>query len=219
MKLTRQTAVVLMLALCIISCNNDEKSSSPEKDTTKRDTPVIPVINLPKKNGANPYATVDVSPMDMSYFPVEYPKLKMGKPDLPPPVVRVIYSRPHLEGRHLFDNVLKYGEPWRLGANESTEIQFYQDVTIQGKKVKAGRYIIYCIPEPESWTVVLNSHVDSWGLKQEASKDLHRFTIPASHSHGGPNIEYFTIVFEKATNGADMIMAWGDMVAKLPINF
>jgi hypothetical protein len=131
----------------------------------------------------------------------------------------VIYSRPHLGGRHLFDNLLKYGEPWRLGANEATEIQFYRDVTILDKKIKAGRYVLYCIPEKENWTIVLNSHVDSWGLKQEMSKDVQRFKVPVQHDHGGPSLEYFTIVFEKTAGGADLIMAWGDVVCRLPIQF
>lgn len=217
MKSTRP-AIFLFLALFTLSCSNDEKPPVANTDS-RNDTPSRPVVDIPKANSANPYATVDVSPMDMSYYPVEYPKLKMANPGMPPPVVRVIYSRPHLQGRHLFDDVLKYGEPWRLGANESTEIMFYRDVTIQDKKIKAGRYIIYCIPEANTWTVVFNEHVDSWGLKQEFSKDVQRFTVPSLHQHGSPSLEYFTIVFEKTATGADMLMAWGDVIAKLPIKF
>ena len=83
----------------------------------------------------------DVSPMDMSYFPVNYPKLKMAKLVSQPPVMRLIYSRPHLQGRELFHDVLRYGEYWRLGANEATEIEFFRDVTIQNKRIHPGRYV------------------------------------------------------------------------------
>jgi hypothetical protein len=65
---------------------------------------------------------------------------------------------------------------------------------------------------------VLNSNIDSWGLKQDAEKDVQRFTVPAVHDHGSPSLEYFTIVFEKTGSGANMIMAWGDIAAKLPID-
>jgi len=155
--------------------------------------------------------------MDMSYYPVDYPKLKMTNSINIPPVMRIIYSRPHLQGRQLFHNLLKYGEPWRLGANEATEIQFYQDVTIQKKKIKAGRYILYCIPHENTWRIVLNNNVDTWGLKIDSTKDLEHFDIPITHSD--PSLEYLTIVFEKADHGAKLLMAWGDIKAELPIEF
>src|ERR1700746_4015400 len=91
----------------------------------------------------NPYSTIDLSPMDMSYFPVNYSQRKMHHDITTPPVRRAIYSRPHKQGREIFGSLLKYGERWRLGANEASEIEFFKNVTIQSKKVNAGRYIIY----------------------------------------------------------------------------
>jgi hypothetical protein len=214
MKMVRQSLTVLTLSFILFSCKENEK-----QPVIKNETPKDTIINVPPQNVINPYASVDVSPMDMSYYPVDYPKIKMANQNVAPPVVRVVYSRPHLQGRHLFNDVLKYGEPWRLGANEATEIQFFREVMIQGKKIRAGRYVLYCIPEQDKWTVVLNANIDSWGLKQEPSKDIERFDIKPVHDHGGPSLEYFTIVFEKTTTGTDMIMAWGDILAKLPINF
>jgi hypothetical protein len=162
---------------------------------------------------------VDVSPMDMSYYPVEYYKLNMAKQSTTPLVVRVIYSRPHLKGRSLFDSlpILKYGEPWRLGANESTEIEFFRDAVIQNRKIKAGRYILYSIPGEKSWTIIFNSNLDTWGLQQDASKDLFRFEIPASIVDH--HTEYFTMIFEKTATGADLVMAWDNYELKLPIDF
>lgn len=210
----RQQLAVVTLTLFLFSCK--EKQKQP---VVKNKQPKDTIINVTPENIINPYATVDVSPMDMSYYPVDYPKLKMGNNNIPPPVARIVYSRPHLQGRHLFTQVLKYGEPWRLGANESTEIQLYRDVMIQDRKIKAGRYILYCIPEADKWTIVFNSNIDSWGLKQDSTKDIQRFVILPAHDHGGPSLEYFTIVFEKTVTGADMIMAWGDILAKLPFRF
>ncbi len=165
----------------------------------------------------NPYILVDVSPMDMSYYPADYPKLKMAKQVSQPPVMRLIYSRPHLQGREIFHDVLKYGEYWRLGANEATEIQFFREVTIQGKKIQPGRYILYCILGAATWTIVLNSNIDSWGLQQDSTRDIHHFEIPVMH--GNPSLEYLTMLFEKSSKGADLVIAWDDVVAKLPIEF
>jgi Protein of unknown function (DUF2911) len=205
--------IPVLLLICLHSCKEKAKEPTAEKKFVPADTTGAP----PEEMGTNTYAAVDISPMDMSYFPVDYPKLKMANDSIEAPLVRVIYSRPHLQKRRLFSGILKYEEPWRLGANESTEIDFFKTVTIQGKKVNAGRYIIYCIPHPGKWTVILNSNIDTWGLKQDAKKDIQKFDIPSTANN--PLLEYFTMIFEKTDTGAELIMAWDDVVARLPIQF
>jgi hypothetical protein len=160
---------------------------------------------------------VDISPMDMSYFPEDYPKLKMTKQAVQPPLARIIYSRPHLQGRHIFHEVLKYAEPWRMGANESTELDLYSDATIQGKKIPAGRYVLYCIPQEHTWTIILNSNIDSWGLEPDPAKDIARFNIAVKTNPF--SLEYFTMVFQKTVAGADLLMAWDNVEGRLPISF
>ena len=210
-----KTSGILLRLLCpfiLLACQNKKESpSSIDKEEKDSNAIVKPEVS------SNPYAAVDISPMDMSYYPVDYPKLKMTNSISTAPVMRLIYSRPHLQGRKLFHNLLKYGEPWRLGANEATEIQFYRDVSIQNKKIKAGRYILYCIPQEKTWTIVLNSNVDTWGLKIDSTKDLQRFEVPITHDN--PSLEYLTIIFEKTNQGAKLLMAWEDIVAELPIDF
>lgn len=202
----------LIILLFLLSCNTGTNEKAPNDKTIEAKDTIHP--RTPETENA--YAGVDVSPMDMSYFPVDYPKLKMENGKIPPPVMRVTYSRPHLQGRRLFVDLLKYNEPWRLGANEATEIQFYRDVTILNKSIKAGRYILYCIPTKDEWTIILNTNVDSWGLKQDTTKDIQRFKITVTHHN--PAIEYLTIVFEKTKDGANLIMGWDEELAKLPIN-
>jgi hypothetical protein len=164
----------------------------------------------------NPYSDVDVSQMDMSYFPPEYPKLRMDGRVSDPPLIRVIYSRPHKGGRKIFGGILQYGSYWRLGANEASEIEFFRGVTIQNKKVKAGRYTIYCYPQESQWTIVLNSNLFTWGLKADTTKEVARFDVPIKKI---PPIEYFSMVFQTTSDGANLVMAWDDVEAKLPISF
>jgi len=205
---------LLLLLVSVFGCSDKEhKPKEQANNTTKKDTSAF----SNSETNTNPYSAVDVSPMDMSYYPADYPKLKMSKAVNAPPLARITYSRPHLQGRHLFHDLLKYGEPWRLGANESTELQLYKDVAIQDKKVKAGRYVLYCIPQANTWTIVLNSNIDSWGLIPDSTKDLFRFTIPVKHNN--QHLEYFTMIFEKTDEGAEILMAWDDVEARLPINF
>jgi hypothetical protein len=203
---------LLFFSTIFFSCSGEKTQPEPKFDV--RDDSATRVRT---ERDLNPYATVDISPMDMSYYPVEYPKLKMSKLTTEPPVARVVYSRPHLGGRTLFNGILRYDTTWRLGANEATELEFYRDVKIKGQPVKAGRYVLYCIPGRETWKLVLNSNIDTWGLEQDGSKDVAEFIVPVLNSK--MQIEYFTIVFQKSTTGAELIMAWDGVEARLPIEF
>ncbi|MGZ3849581.1 MAG: DUF2911 domain-containing protein [Flavisolibacter sp.] len=202
---------LFVILLGLVSCK--EQRSQPDP----RPTLVTGDASLLKADSVNPYAPIDVSPMDMSYFPEDYPIEKMSGKVSGPPVVRVIYSRPHRQGRKIFGALLKYGEPWRLGANEASEIEFFQPVSIQGKKIARGKYIIYAIPQEKKWTIILNSNLNTWGLKPEPKDDLYKFDIPVQST--SQPVEYFSMVFQKTSQGADLLMAWDTVVARLPLQF
>lgn len=204
------------LLVFVVSCTAPETSvDAPASVTTpiniKQDSGLL------KKQVSNPYAPTDVSPVDISYFPVDYPVRRMQHQGAELPLARVIYSRPQRQDRTIFGSLLKYGEPWRLGANEATEIEFFKDVTIQNKPVPKGRYVLYAIPDKDQWTIVFNSNVYSWGLKQDPKNDVFRFSIPVETTP--VTIEFFTMVFQPTESGADLLMAWDDVVARLPIQF
>ncbi|HEV7620747.1 MAG TPA: DUF2911 domain-containing protein [Flavisolibacter sp.] len=200
----------LFFLFSLLSCKNQNSVPAPRLELSK-DTNII------KSESYNPYEPIDVSPMDMSYLPNDYPILKMENKTTKSPVARVIYSRPRIQGRKIFGSLIKYGEPWRLGANEATEIQLFQPVTIQKKLIPAGRYVLYCIPRIDKWTIVFNGNFDCWGLKQDPSKDLYKFDIsPITKEQP---IEYFTMVFEKTPSGADLVTAWDNIEARLPFQY
>ncbi|MFN8250419.1 MAG: DUF2911 domain-containing protein [Ferruginibacter sp.] len=161
---------------------------------------------------------VDKSPMDMSYYPNGYPVSKIQDKPLDPLVARVIYSRPMKNGRTVFGDLLEYGKVWRLGANEATEIEFYQNVKAGSTKIKKGRYTLYCIPFADKWTVIINKDTDTWGsFKYDSKKDIARVDVPVQKQTD--LTEAFTMVFEKADGGASLVMAWDDVKVSLPILF
>ncbi len=204
---------LLLTITILVACNNDKKDQA-KTPVTQPDYFKKP--DAPPVNGApNTYSPVDISPMDMSYFPVNFPVLKISTDSAISPVMRVIYSRPHLSGRKLFKDLIKYNEPWRLGANEATEITFYKNVKILGQQVQAGRYIMYCIPEQGNWELILNSNVDTWGLKQNRAKDVYKFTVPVIDNHTYE--EYFTMEFEPLEKNAELQISWDTYMATLPI--
>ncbi len=182
-----------------------------------------PEIQKPVFEPSNPYAAIDKSPMDISYYPVDFPALKMSGNDSSSLTARVIYSRPQKNGRTIFGNepppkyVQQYGALWRLGANEASEIEFFKPVSIKGQRISKGRYIIYCIPFQDKWVIVFNTNLFSWGLHPDTSKDIARIEIPVYESE--KNIEFFTMVFQPSATGANLIMAWDNMQGALPISF
>jgi hypothetical protein len=163
------------------------------------------------------YTIPDLSPMDMIYYPADYPLQKMSGFVSSVPFARIIYSRPQKQGRKIFGDLVKYKEPWRLGANEATEIEFFTAAKIQNKSIKPGRYILYCIPDETKWTIVLNNNLYSWGLKPDKEKNLMQFEIPVEKNN--VTIEYFTMAFEGKGKNAELIILWDDIKIKLPISF
>lgn len=166
------------------------------------------------------FTPIDKSPMDMCYFPINYPVLKIQNKATEPLIARVIFSRPMKNGRTVFGELVEYGKVWRLGANEATEIEFYRDIKIGLNKIKKGRYTMYAIPQIDKWTIILNKELDIWGAFQyDAKKDVLRIDVKVDKLT--EPTDAFTMQFEKqgVKTGANLIIAWDDVTAKLPINW
>jgi Protein of unknown function (DUF2911) len=209
------TVVFAILPVLFFACN--QKTGNQPTSETKN-------LRIPVSVSDSLVLAVDKSPMDMSYFPEEYPKQKMATANMANPIARVIYSRPQKNGRIIFadssttGNIIQYyGHEWRLGANEATEIEFFKAVTVNGKKIPTGRYILYCIPYPNKWKMIINQNLYSWGLHIDKSKDITEMEIPITKKN--MQAEYFSMLFQKAVYGCNLVMEWGDVKAVLPINF
>jgi hypothetical protein len=125
--------------------------------------------------------------------------------------VEVEYSRPSAKGRQIFgaDGLVMYGKMWRTGANASTKISFSDDVKIEGKSLKAGKYALYTVPGADSWDIIFYSSFGNWGLPQtynEADEALRVQVKPAMLSN---NVETFTIQLANLSNeGATLEISW-----------
>jgi len=165
---------------------------------------------------AQNFSGLDKSPMDIAYFPDNFAHDRKGEERA---VARVIYSRPKKAGRAVFGKLVPYGKIWRTGANEATEIKFYQDIELAGKKVKAGTYSLFTVPGEKEWTIILNSDLDYWGAySYKTEKDVVRITAWAEEANNA--VEDFTIQFEKkGVNGGVMMLAWDKTVVSVPFTY
>ena len=154
----------------------------------------------------------------MAYFPDNYPVLKIRDKAADYPVTRIVYSRPQKAGRNVFGELVEYGKIWRLGANEATEIEFFQAVKIDGKKIQKGRYTLYAIVEQDRWTIIINKDTDIWGaFKYDAKKDVTRTTVPVQKTT--EITEFLSMVFEKTFTGCNLVVAWDNVKVAIPMTF
>ncbi len=134
--------------------------------------------------------------------PKAYIKQTVGLTD-----VEVTYSRPGARGRAVFGNLVPFGKLWRTGANENTIINFSDDVIIDGKTLKKGKYAIYTIPKIESWEIIFYLSTDNWGLPENWSDANVSLRTTVKEDALPTPVETFTI----GINGLDPNFAYLEM--------
>lgn len=182
---------LILLATIAVFTLNTSPMTAQEKKEAPREGP-----NFPK---------IDASPMDLAIY-------RNTNDDA---VARVIYSRPQKRNRQIFGNLVPYGEVWRTGANEATELSLYQDMKVADAVVEAGTYTVYTIPGEKEWTVILNNRTHTWGAYEYTDKeDKVRIKVPVRNSP--TTIESFSMAFEPREEGANLLMGWDDRYVSIP---
>jgi hypothetical protein len=132
--------------------------------------------------------------------------------------VKLVYSQPQKRGREVFGKLVPYGQVWRLGANEATEITLTKDMMVNNQPLKAGTYSMFAIPEKEKWTIILNSDVGLWGAYNYAQVlDVMRFEVPVTQNN--VNFEAFTMTFDQKNDLAELLIMWDTIKISVPFKF
>ena len=76
----------------------------------------------------------------------------------------VNYSRPGVKGRVIWGGLVPWDKAWRTGANEITQFQCADDVTIEGQKLAAGTYALVTTPSQDRVTFAFSTQKDMAGL-------------------------------------------------------
>ncbi len=134
--------------------------------------------------------------------------------------ITVEYSRPGVKGRKVYGDLVPFGQPWRTGANQGTKLTFSDDVKINGKEIKKGKYSLFTIPGENEWSIILHTDANlgvPGGDDYKVADEAIRFT--AKPSKLGFNMESFTIDFANIKdNGADLYLAWENTVVSFNID-
>ncbi len=133
--------------------------------------------------------------------------------------LKIVYSQPQKQGREVFGNLVPFGQVWRTGANEATEITITKDIQLNSQILKAGTYSIFTIPNPTGWTIIINAELGLWGSYNYNQKlDVMRFEV-RSEPIIGATYEPFTIAIDQKTDTARVSLIWDKTKVSFPIQF
>ncbi|OUJ72532.1 DUF2911 domain-containing protein [Hymenobacter crusticola] len=135
--------------------------------------------------------------------------------------ITITYSRPSLKGRTAFgvaSPLAPLGKRWRTGANATTTIKFSDEVIMEGKKIPAGEYGLYSIPNKDAWAMVLNKNT-KLGANVDGFKDEDNVATFTAKTYKLPSkVETFTMNFSDLTPAtANVDMQWENTGAKFRI--
>lgn len=148
--------------------------------------------------------------------------------------VKVTYGRPYMRGRAIFGTntedqefLTPYGEVWRTGANEATELTTTGPLSVAGQRLEAGTYSIFTEPGPTEWVIHVSPYtgLDGTGIFNaetqvftpvfDPADDVPTFTVP-SGTLDEP-VEQLTLEFEEADGGAHLVLTWENTEVRIPI--
>jgi len=133
--------------------------------------------------------------------------------------ITITYGRPSLHGRKMIGEHEPYGKVWRTGADEATTIETDADLDLNGLKVPKGTYSLFTIPEPDSWTLIVNKVAKQWGAfkySEHESEDVGRTKMHVTKLSSP--VEEFTIsMTPSGSDGFTLKLAWQDVEASVPV--
>ena len=131
--------------------------------------------------------------------------------------IELTYSRPNARDRSIFGNLVPWNKIWRTGANAATKIIFKDAVEIGGKKIDSGTYVMYTIPNMDSWEIILNRGINNWGTDgYRDSDDVCRFMIQPVKLK--KKLETFTIQFaDVKAESCELHIMWEKTAVEIPI--
>jgi hypothetical protein len=132
--------------------------------------------------------------------------------------ITINYGRPYLHGRKAVGGTLvPYGQVWRLGADEATQLITPVDLMIGDLAVPAGSYALFTLAKPDGWTLIVNKTADQWGaFSYDKSQDLGRVAMKVSKT--ASPVEQFTMAFQKTGDkSATLMLTWENTSASVDV--
>lgn len=130
--------------------------------------------------------------------------------------VSITYGRPYKKGRDIFGGLVPYGQVWRTGADEATQITLDRPCMFAGRQLAPGTYTLFTIPEKDKWTIIVNASTGQWGAfgyDKIKTKDVIHVEVPVKPLD--KSVEQFTIT----AGNEGFNMAWDKTSVMVPLQF
>lgn len=147
--------------------------------------------------------------------------------------VKVTYGRPYIRDRAVFGahtdstpHLVPFGQLWRTGANEATEITLTGPLRVAGEGLPAGTYSMFTVPGPDRWTFHFSPQLGLDGTGRldpdgftpdvyDPARDVLVVEVPSSDLEEA--VDPLTFEFEATTDGADLVLRWETTEVRLPL--
>jgi len=117
-------------------------------------------------------------------------------------------------------DLVPFGQPWRLGANEATALHLPFATEVGGVELEPGSYSLYAVPGPEEWEIFVNRSYERWGIPIDdgvMAETLGSFTRPVEQLD--QPVEQLTFRWEShETDMGHLIMEWETTRVDIPIH-
>lgn len=88
------------------------------------------------------------------------------------------YYSPAVRGRMIWGGLVAYDQVWVTGAHRATNVEFTQNILIEGKELAAGKYAFFTIPGKKKWILILNTKWDQHLADEyNAAEDVIRLEV------------------------------------------
>ncbi len=92
--------------------------------------------------------------------------------------ISINYGSPAVKERKIWGGLVPFDKVWRAGANDATTFETDKELTVEGKKLPAGKYSFFIIPNEKECVIIFNTEAKQWGAyKYDQSKDQLRVTV------------------------------------------
>lgn len=129
------------------------------------------------------------------------------------------YGAPSARERTVMGELVPFGQPWRMGANEATALHLPFAATIGGVAVEPGSYSLYAVPGESEWEIHVNGNAERWGIpisEDVQGADVGSFTAQPAATDG--MVETLTYSWESHGEGmGHLVMEWEDTRVEIPV--
>jgi hypothetical protein len=131
--------------------------------------------------------------------------------------ISISYSRPAVNGRKIFGELIPFGQRWRLGANENTKITTSDLLIFGSDTLQAGTYALFATPNSDSWVIDFYTETTNWGLPEKWETSKVALTVNAKVKKMPLVTENLSITIDAMEfNSAVLNITWDKTQVSIP---